>query len=982
MTGNERLNFRLKWIAYQQALLSTTLVFTSATVQAQIIPDGTLAGESSRVVPRALGGAAIEGGAIRESNLFHSFSEFNIRNQQSVYFANPTGIQNIFTRVTGNTISNINGTLGIDGTANLFLLNPNGILFGQNARLDLRGSFVGTTANAIRFGTQGDFSATNPQAPPLLTVNPSALLFTQINPGKITSESINSAGLSPSGQALFGLRVDEGQGLFLIGGDVQIDGGNQNGGLSALGGRIELGGLAGVGEIGLTGNLQGLTYPNTVARSNISLLNNAVIQVQGNGSGDIIVNANAMESRNGSRLIAGTEGTGNSGNVVLNANQILFQGSSLDPFQGLIRGGIFTTLQPGAIGNAGSVQIATRTLTIADGATISTVTRGQGNAGNISIEARDRISITNLSDINSSVDFTGIGQGGTIQIRTPLLTLTNAGLITSTTAGQGNAGDITITADSVLLTQPSEIAQFSGGILTSTIGQGNAGEITINARDLILLDNANLSSDVLTLDLGGVFLVGTGQGGDMRVSAGTLQIANNSTLSSAVSGQGDAGNITLEVQDVLSVEESTISSSTASNVIPGLIVRGRAGDVKISARSIFLDRDAQILSSVDGQGDGGDISIRARDQLVVDAGTPRTATGISSTVLTNGTGQGGSIEITTGSLSLLNEAIIASGTLGAGNSGDIEIQARDDIQLIGSSAEQQIRGGIFLGASPAATGNSGSIRITTLGNFRVQEMSIAVNNLGGGQSANIDIEAGTALLNRAALLAETAIGTGGNITLQLQDALVLRNNSLISTTAGRAGAGGDGGNITINTGVIVAPAKENSDISANAFLGRGGNVRIQADGIFGIAARSQPTSDSDITASSELGVQGQITIVQPEVQPTQGIIELPTEILDASNQIAQICPRRIAGKQMGRFVVSGRGSNPPSPFDPLTGASIQPPAEIEAFVSSSIGVFPIELIATPIVEAQGWVRHNGQIKLVAMTELESTAASCPTPRQN
>lgn len=66
-----------------------------------------------------------------------------------MYFVNRNGIQNIVSRVTGKEASNILGTLAVEGNANLFLLNPNGILFGKNAQLDVRGSFIGTTANAF-----------------------------------------------------------------------------------------------------------------------------------------------------------------------------------------------------------------------------------------------------------------------------------------------------------------------------------------------------------------------------------------------------------------------------------------------------------------------------------------------------------------------------------------------------------------------------------------------------------------------------------------------------------------------------------------------------------------------------------------------------------------------------------------------------------------------------------------------------------------
>lgn len=248
------------------------------TVHAQIVPDGTLGEARSSIVPRALGGDAIQGGAIRGSNLFHSFSEFNVGDGARVYFANPTGIQNILTRVTGGNVTNINGTLGVDGTANLFLLNPNGILFGQNARLDVRGSFIGSTANAIQFGNQGTFSATNPQAPPLLTVQPSALTFTQIQGGEIVnrSQADNRTGLS----------VPTGKSLLLVGGNVASDGGN----ITVPGGRVELGGLAEPGTIALTNQSDRwqLGFPTGVQRSDITLQNQGSILITG-GLDDIVL---------------------------------------------------------------------------------------------------------------------------------------------------------------------------------------------------------------------------------------------------------------------------------------------------------------------------------------------------------------------------------------------------------------------------------------------------------------------------------------------------------------------------------------------------------------------------------------------------------------------------------------------------------------------------------------------------------------------
>jgi filamentous hemagglutinin family protein len=160
---------------------------------AQITPDATLGAEHSIIhsgVSNGLPREQIEGGARSGINLFHSFYQFNVGEGQSVYFHNPAGIENIISRVTGGSPSDIRGTLGVSGgTANLFLLNPSGIIFGLNARLDVGGSFVATTANAIQFGTQGFFSSFDPNPLSLLTVNPSAFFFNQVAHGSIVNRS-------------------------------------------------------------------------------------------------------------------------------------------------------------------------------------------------------------------------------------------------------------------------------------------------------------------------------------------------------------------------------------------------------------------------------------------------------------------------------------------------------------------------------------------------------------------------------------------------------------------------------------------------------------------------------------------------------------------------------------------------------------------------------------------------------------------------
>ncbi|MDF5731008.1 MAG: filamentous hemagglutinin N-terminal domain-containing protein, partial [Rhizonema sp. PD38] len=178
--------------------IAVVILITSTPSHAQIKPDGTLGTENSLVTRNVTvkGSTAdlIEGGAQKGSNLFHSFSDFNVNNRQRVYFDTPPGIKDIFTRVTGKSASNILGTLGVDGAANLYLLNPNGILFGPNAQLDIKGSFFATTANSFKFSDDSEFRATDPQAPPLLTMSVFKGVQYGSQPASITNQGNLSTG--------------------------------------------------------------------------------------------------------------------------------------------------------------------------------------------------------------------------------------------------------------------------------------------------------------------------------------------------------------------------------------------------------------------------------------------------------------------------------------------------------------------------------------------------------------------------------------------------------------------------------------------------------------------------------------------------------------------------------------------------------------------------------------------------------------------
>ncbi|MCG5060030.1 MAG: filamentous hemagglutinin N-terminal domain-containing protein [Limnoraphis sp. WC205] len=174
--------------------VSAILLLLKLPVQALVIPDRTLGNENSVVVPdqniRGIDSDRIDGGAVRGCNLFHSFQEFNVDEGRGVYFSNPDNIVNILSRVTGDNISQILGTLGVLGNANLFLINPNGIVFWPNARLDVGGSFFATTADGILFENGFEFAASNPQAPPLLTINMPLELNIRENPGTMVNQTV------------------------------------------------------------------------------------------------------------------------------------------------------------------------------------------------------------------------------------------------------------------------------------------------------------------------------------------------------------------------------------------------------------------------------------------------------------------------------------------------------------------------------------------------------------------------------------------------------------------------------------------------------------------------------------------------------------------------------------------------------------------------------------------------------------------------
>jgi filamentous hemagglutinin family protein len=937
--------------------VSGILIFSHNYVLAQVTPDNTLGNESSVVNTRDDTSDSIDGGAIRGQNLFHSFQEFNVDAGRGVYFANPEAVTNIFSRVTGNDVSNILGTLGVDGAANLFLINPNGIIFGEGASLDVNGSFAATTADGIEFGEQGFFSVSNPESPNLLTINPSAYLFNQVAPGAIANNSKEPAGKDLSGIDVFGLRVPNGKSLMLVGGNVSMDGGWA----IASGGHIELGGLTEAGSIGIqsdTNNNFSLNFPEGVQRGDIFLTNKAIVGVVGDGGGSIAANARNLEISANSEFFAGigegltakakagdftidatdkielsgtdslisnsvqpravgdagnidiktgslsvTEGgeiksstfaQGDSGNITITADNTIF----LDDSSYIVN----NVEDIEAVGNAGKIDITTGSLSAINGSQINSFTRGQGNAGDIIIQATEAVTFdgfdsnNNYSSSFSSVEAGGVGNGGDINITARSLSLTNgAELNTSVrealdplSGGNGNGGDLTINTDNLSLRDRAEIS-------ASTFSVGNAGNIVINSTDSVSLDKGNTINS--NIEQGAV-----GNGGQIEINTNTLDLTNGGQVLTIVrearnnlpAGKGNAGNIAINVNDTLTLngrsEDGQFTSSIYSYLSTG--AAGNAGNLKINAGNLVVQDGGEINSSTYGQGNAGNLMVNTKEKLSLDGGR------ILSTVEAGAVGDGGQVKIDTGNFSVINDGQIETSVRlgysvlspGIGNAGDIIINAREDINIDGGFLA------IASALEPGAIGKAGDIKITSNSLILTNGVQVLTSTLGQGNGGDIIINAretinldGTATFeeNLIPSLISSGVGNGGkgkagNINIQAENLFLKDGGAIKSNTLGKNDSD-NAGNIDIiltdileaNNGEISTSSTQssggainiradninlrgNSDIRSNIFSGTGGsgNIEITADAVIAF-------DDSDIFAFAADGQGGNITLDTP-----------------------------------------------------------------------------------------------------------------------
>ena len=475
-----------------------------------------------------------------------------------------------------------------------------------------------------------------------------------------------------------------------------------------------------------------------------------------------------------------------------------------------------------------------------------------------------------------------------------------------------------------------------------------------------------------------------GDGGNITVDSGSFLLRDGARLRASTYGIGDAGNVKVTTTDTVSLAGNALILSTVE--VGG---EGQGGNIDINAATLSLTDGAQLLTLIrgasdtdtqpGGRGDAGNVNVKVNGSVDIAGKKNDSYSGIYSVADTGTVGNAGNITIDSGSFLLRDGALINARTKTDGQGGNVTVntdifEALEGGQLIAITSSNGNAGKITVNASEKTT-ISGSDpdynnRLIQFPDYVVLvgfNSGLFVSSSGSGSTGDIEVNSPQITLdNQGTFNANSTSGNGGNINLT-SDLLLMRRGAQISTNAGTAQQGGDGGNININSKFIVALPQENSDITANAFSGTGGNVEILSQGIFGIEPRDRQTDKSDITASSELGVPGNLNLTDPDDSSIRNNLnDLPDNQIDTNTIIANSCVVR-NDQQNGTFLITGSGGLPINPSDaPLssysTGSIRSIPSNSEKSPASTTRTN--WKIGDSVVEPQGVYKlPNGQLVL-------------------
>jgi filamentous hemagglutinin family protein len=675
-------------------ILLPAILLWSGCANAQVTIDGT----TNTTINQSGNNFTILNGSKNGSNLFHSFGEFSISTGGSATFnlINTPNITDIFSRVTGKNISNIDGlirTVNNTNPVNLFLMNPAGVVFGKNASLNISGSFVGTTASSIKFSDGVEFSAVDISGSSLLTMSVPIGLQMGQNSGGIQVQGVghNLTAQEPYFSPYFptglttGLQVKPGKTLALVGGDINLNGGL----LTATGGRIELGSVNGTGQVGVNSQNGGfaLNYSNVPNLGNIQLSQKSLLNVSGISTSSIQVQANRISLSDGSTIWSQNRGIQPGGDINVRATELL-ELTGTTPDESLRSGIVSETL---GLGTSSNIAISTSGFILQNGATIHSRTYTPAPSGNLTVNATDFIQMRGASPklgINNSLGTTTLfrtqqqkpvstAKAGDVTISTPHLSMADGSYISSLSLGDSSGGNISINTGTAEIIGGT-VNYFYGFLATAIsgigYGRGNSGTVTLNTGTVTLQDGGMITTTNLGSGNAGNVTVNASEAVEVKglisVDENNLAISNISstigTLSPSVQqlpsykALGNSGNVTIRTP-VLKI------SDRAGVTVANYGVVGTAGTLTVEAESIQLNQGSIAASAVSGK--GGNMNLNAQKFLLLRNHSQITAEA-------GGTGNGGNITINSPLLIGLEDSdIIANAFQGNGGNIDITTQA-------------------------------------------------------------------------------------------------------------------------------------------------------------------------------------------------------------------------------------------------------------------------------------------------------------------
>lgn len=769
------------------------------------------------------------------TNLFHSFERFNLGENQIVNFISNPNIKNILTRVTGGDASVINGLIQVTGgNSNLFIMNPAGMIFGANARLDIPASFVVTTGSGIGFDS-GWFNTIGENNYDILTGNPSAFSFPMTNPGVILNEGE--------------LTVEPGESVTLLGGTII-----NTGKISAPGGEITISTIPGENLVRISqeGRLLSLEIA-TEDRENSNDLpeelhslnplsipelltgNSEVMEtatgVRVNDNNEVVLTGSnqVIPTDSGTTIVSGSLDVSWAENSeLLNTSRINIFGEKVGLFDAKLNAsGLFGSGNIRIGGDSqglGTVPNATRTYVDEKTEIYATSFRGEG--GNIviwsdeetsffgKIEAIGRIEEQSISaEQNSSKNLVEVSSQGNL-IFDGTVNLGSPDVLGSLSlkAENINIVDANIdVADNPLRGETAIESQISKSSIESISDSTN---ITFQASDNITVNNLSETQLSFANTKGEIsFVADSDQNG-----LGSLTIDSENTINT----QGAAVNIsgtTINTGDInteggelnLTSSQGFVMTNNLSTTNSNMTVESNGGNINITAQGDITT--GEIDSS--GETRGGNVIIN-------------TATNIDTeSINAEGQQSGGNIDIRAGNTLNLRGISTSSGSR---ETGDITITG-DEINLLGGENSVSSNGRLIL--QPASENqnitlggfeNTEALNLTT-GDFATLANGFESVTIGKSEnSGNITIAStensntnGVVFNDPTTIQAETIIGAG-TITGVDNAKITLNANSEIST-----------GNISTSTGISITSIQGNvktGDVTANTSDNSIGNIDI------------------------------------------------------------------------------------------------------------------------------------------------------------